>query len=109
MTEGANGIAAPGSFLFSLRNNDGLPPFKAPLKDQNSSFAIFQLPGDGPIFGGGYDLFIGISGSTTKSNANFGVTYQAPPGYAIGEAKTKSLLAGSYEFTPTEVEVLSLI
>ena len=107
MTEG--GIAAPGSFLFSLRNNDDLLPFKAPLKDENSPHAIFQLPGEGPIFGGGYDLFISISGSKTKSNANFGHTYQAPPEYANGEAKTQSLLAGSSEFIPTEVEVLSLI
>jgi hypothetical protein len=109
LTEGASGIAAPGSFLFSLGNNDDLPPFKAPLKDENSSSAIFQLPGDGPIFGQGNDLMISITGSTRKSFTYFGVTYQAPPGYAIGEAKTQSLLAGSYEFTPTEVEVLSLV
>ena len=99
---------APGSFLFSLRNNDDLPPFKASLKDENSPFAIRRQPNKGPVFG--YDLImIEHYGNILKySFDDFGFTYQAPTGYDHGDTKTQSLLAGSIFFTPTEVEVLSL-
>ena len=96
---------APGSFLFSLRNNDDLPPFKASLKDENHSFAIERKPNKGPVFG--YDLIM-MENEDKYSGADFGLTYQAPSGYESGVTKTQSLLAGSASFTPTEVEVLSL-
>ncbi len=98
-------IAAPGSFLFSLRNNDDLPPFKAPLKnDQNALYAIYRTSGYGPTFGAGHDLRI-----SSSSYADFGHTYQSPSGYIYGGSKTQSLLAGSKKFIPAEVEVLYLI
>ena len=43
---------APGSFMFSLRNKENLPPFKAPLKDENTPHAIYAHHDYGPIFGG---------------------------------------------------------
>ena len=98
-------IAAPGSFLFSLRNNDDLPPFKAPLKnDQNALYAIYRTSGYGPTFGAGHDLRI-----SSNSFTNFGHSYQLPSGYVYGGSKTHSLLGGSYYFKPAEVEVLYLI
>ena len=96
---------APGSFLFSLRNNDDLPPFKASLKDENSPYAIERKPNKGPVFG--HDL-ISVENEDKYSCADFGLIYKAPTGYDRGETKTQSLLAGSASFTPTEVEVLSL-
>ena len=96
--------SAPGSFLFSLRNNDDLPPFKAPPINQNYVKAICRGCGFGPLFGAGHDLRIAYGNSYT----NFGHTYQAPSGYTYNQANTRSLLAGSYKFTPSEIEVLYL-
>ena len=103
-------ISAPGSFLFSLRNNDNLPPFKSPLKNENDASEIYPcIFGHGPLFGRGYDLYIGNNArSIIVSKANIGVTYEAPPGYTQNKQKTQSLLAGSLYFTPSEVEVLYL-
>ena len=97
-------IAAPGSFLFSLRNNDDLPPFKAPLKSENAQNAIYRASGYGPTFGTGHDLRI-----SSNSFTNFGHSYQLPSGYVHGGSKTHSLLAGSYNFKHPQVEVLYLI
>ena len=101
--------SASGSFLFSLRNKDNFPPFKAPLKNQNDGHAIYRLSRNGPTFGSGHDLRIANNArSNTNSYTNFGYTYQAPSGYTYGQTNTPSLLAGSYCFTPSEVEVLCL-
>ena len=100
---------APGSFLFSLRNNDDLGPFKAPLQSQNDLWAIYRHNSYGPCFGWGNDLCIkNNAGSTTDSYADHGNAYQPPPGYTRGEPNTTSLLAGSLFFTPSEVEVFYL-
>ena len=100
---------APGSFLYSLRNNDGLAPFKSKLKDERGQFAIYRDSGYGPVFGGGIDLLIASDpGSNTDSYTNFGHTYNLPHGYTPGETNTDSLLGGSFRFTPSEVEVLYL-
>ena len=101
--------SAPGSFLFSLRNNDDLGPFKAPLKNENDRWAIYRYNSYGPCFGGGFDLCIRNNArSYTYSYTNLGYSYQPPPGYTFGKPNTTSLLAGSYRFTPSEVEVFYL-
>ena len=103
-----NWISAPGSFLFSLRNNDDLSPFKAPLKDENDVTAIYRSVAYGPNFG--FDLeIVNNAGLNGYSKTDFGDTFQLPPGYIYDTPKTQSLLAGSYKFTPAEVEVLYLI
>jgi hypothetical protein len=94
--------SAPGSFMFSLRINDDLPPFKAPLKDENSGNAIYRDNRFGPIFGGGHDLYIADHAALSKSYTNFGDTYQPPS----GPTDTGSLLGWSYYFIPSEIEVL---
>ena len=92
------------SFLFSLKNKDNVPPFKAPVKIH--SHAIFSSPNQGASFGVGHDFCISDnSNANQKSYSNFGNTYQPPAGYVYGTQQTQSLLAGSYKFTPTEVEV----
>jgi hypothetical protein len=102
--------SAPGSFMFSLRNNDNLEPFYAPLRDQKDLGAIRIESKKGPIFGGGHDLEIrnDAVSSNAASFANFGASYQSPPGYTFDQKKAKSLLAGSFHFRPSEVEVLYL-
>jgi hypothetical protein len=95
--------------LFSLRNNDDLAPFKAPLRDENDVKAIDRYSGYGPIFGGGFDLYIADNaGSNTNSYTYFGYTYQPPPAYNPGKTSTSSLLPGSLYFTPSQIEVLYL-
>ena len=91
--------------MYSLRNNDGIAAFKSTLKNENDPYAIYRSGIYGPTFGRGHDLYIG---SNTNSLTNFGYTYNLPLGYTFGETNTKSLLGGSYEFTPSEVEVLYL-
>ena len=103
-----NGVwkKAPGSFMFSLRNKENLPPFKAPLKDENTPHAIRARPGYGPLFGGGSDLYISNNAaSNTYSNTNFNYNYKAPPGVS----NTQTILAGTPNFTPSEVEVFHLV
>ena len=95
--------------MFSLRNNDNLEPFYTPLRDQNDGIAIRIERLKGPIFGSGHDLEIGNdAGSNTASFANFGSSYQPPPGYTYRQNNIQSLLAGSFRFRPSEVEVLYL-
>ncbi|XP_028408882.1 uncharacterized protein LOC114531475 [Dendronephthya gigantea] len=104
-------VSAPGSLLFSFRNNDDLPPFTLPKISPNNPFGIQPHQKCGPRFGGGPDLSIvdgHLSDNRIVNVANIGYTYQAPPGYAKSKSKTQSLLAGSLYFTPVEVEVLYL-
>ena len=92
--------------MFSLRNNDDLAPFKAPLRDENDAKAILRYGGYGPSFGAGIDLLIANNaGSPTWSYTDFGDTYQPPPaGYTF--RRTNTLLAGSFRFSPSQIEVL---
>ena len=95
-------VRAPGSFLFSLRNNDDVPSFMAPLKSEDDKYAIQRYPKYGPIFGGGMDLCIKIPG---KSSSSFDYSYQAPN----TTTNKEYLLAGSEYFVPEEIEVLYLM
>ena len=93
------------SFLFSLKNKDNVPPFKSPVY-KNHQDAIRSHPSYGPTFGRGHDLHIcNDSHTNQQSRTNFGHSYQPPAGYDYGTQQTQSLLAGSYKFTPTEIEV----
>jgi hypothetical protein len=96
--------------MFSLRNRDNLPPFKAPLKNEYDEKAIFRQGNYGPTFGEGRDLYIATNaGSNVGSKADkFGFNYRAPPGYTVGQGNTPYLLAGSDYFTPAEIEILYL-
>ena len=94
------------SFLFSLRNKDNLSPFKCPIYDCKHKEAIFCCDDCGAAFGYFGDLRISDEASTNQhSFSNLGHTYQPPPGYQYGTPQTKALLAGSENFTPTEIEV----
>ena len=80
--------STPGSFLFSLRNNDDLGPFKALLNNGHHWTAILRCNSYGPLFGF-YELgIVNNAGLTDKSYANLGETYQAPPGYTAWEPNT---------------------
>jgi hypothetical protein len=94
------------SFVFSLRNKDNLPPFKCPIYDHRKNNAIYCFSGWGAMFGCDRDLFISGNAIVNQySYTNLGDTHQPPEGYQCGTPQTKALLAGSFMFTPTEIEV----
>ncbi|XP_028396171.1 E3 ubiquitin-protein ligase TRIM33-like [Dendronephthya gigantea] len=93
------------SFMFSLRNKDNLGPFIAKIKQGQEQSAIYCYNSNGPVFGGGNDLFICGNPNVNQSSSNFGSTYQLPSGYAYGSEEAKKLLAGQYQFLTTEIEV----
>ena len=97
-------------FLFSLKNEHKLAPFKCPLVEGRNDSAIYCNPECGAIFGlWGPDLLISDDAIANElSCSNLGRVYQPPPGYEFGTPKTQSLLAGSYNFSPCEIEVFCL-
>ena len=97
--------------MYSLRNNDDLASFKSTLKDENDPYGICRYSSYGPTFGTGHDLYIANnarSNTGSGSHTDFGPSYNLPPGYTLYDTDTRSLLGGSYYFTPSEVEVLYL-
>ena len=90
--------------MFSLQNKDNLPPFKAPVCQ--NEYAISPNRYYGPTFGGGHDLYIADNPHVNnQSYTGFGHSYKPPQDYHHGSEKANSLLAGSYHFTPNEIEV----
>jgi hypothetical protein len=83
-----------------------MQPFKCPIINGKNGYAIHCHPSYGARFGGGHDLIIfSNANSNQDSYSNLGNTYQPPSGYQCGTQQTQSLFAGSYNFTPTEIEV----
>ena len=69
------------------------------------SYAIYRYSSYGPTFGGGHDIYIANNAnSNTNSYTNFGTYYSVPSG--VKDKRT--ILAGTYNFTPDEVEVFYL-
>jgi len=64
------------------------------------TYAINRNSGYGPTFGGGHDICIKNSNSYTS----FGHSYSVPSGVQ----KENTILAGSYSFSPDEMEVFYL-
>ena len=92
------------TFIFSLINKEGLAPFKSMAKRPER--AIYRNGGYGPTFGGGYDIRISHNAnSNTNSYTNFQNSNYHIPG---GVQNRLTILAGSYKFTPDEVEVFYL-
>ena len=91
------------AFIFSLRNKEGLGPFKSMVT--SPSHAIYKGSRYGPIFGAGHDMYIATNAkSNTNSQTSFGSSYSVPSG--VQDKKT--ILAGARNFTPDEVEVFYL-
>ena len=91
------------AFIFSLRNKEGLGPFKSIVTSPSN--AIYSSSSYGPTFGGGWDIYIANNAnSSTDSYANFGGSYSLPSG--VQDQTT--ILAETHHFTPDEVEVFYL-
>ena len=97
--------ATSKSFIFSLVDKEGLAPFKSMLKHDRSSTAIYRGSRYGPTFGGGHDIYIADNANqNTYSNTYFGSSYSLPNGVT----DRRTILAGTYNFSPDEVEVFYL-
>ena len=95
------------AFLFSLVNKPGWAPVKLPQTGTYSyqGYSIPDCSSYGPSFGAGWDIAIYNYASSSSNNyANLGYTYSAPSGYSYGSTFTQTFLAGTYQFTPDEVE-----
>ena len=96
------------AFLFSLVNKPGLGPvtFRQPGAAHSDQSATYSCSSYGPTFGGGRDIYIASEASSTPNSlSNLGYTYKLPSGYSYSTSPAQSLLAGSYQFKPDEVEV----
>ena len=96
------------AFLFSLVNKPGWVPVKLPQTGKDSSNRRYSIYGHrpyGPIFGGGHDIYISNYASSNRNSiSNLGHTYSPPSGYSYSSTFAKSFMAGTYHFTPDEVE-----
>ncbi|MDC3321174.1 TLD domain-containing protein [bacterium] len=98
------------AWLFSIKSLAGTPPTKMPIKPSARTYATFRAGNYGPTFGGGHDLYIADNANMcTSSYSNLGHTYAIPPGQGTtGSVKAQTFLAGTYNFTPVELEVYSI-
>ena len=88
-------------------NKPGWAPVKLPQTGKYSSNrdSIHCDSSYGPIFGGGCDILISnYASSNSKSYSRLGHTYSPPSGYSYDSTFARTFLAGSYWFTPDEVE-----
>ena len=94
--------STPNSFIFSLRNKEGLAPFKSMVT--NPSKAIYRSSSYGPIFGWSDIRIANNATSNINSYTNFGHSYSVPSGVKYRGI----ILAGTYKFTPDDWEMFYL-
>ena len=98
-----NWRATSEAFIFSLNNNEGLAPFVNQVKKEFTDRAIYRNSQFGPYFG--IDVIIRDNAdSNSLSEAALGYHYSVPP--AVQQRHT--VLAGTWRFSPDEVEVFYL-
>ena len=97
------------AFIYSLTNNNGsghavYNPVKLPVKPDKYHEAVGLCDRFGPVFGWADIVISKNSSSNTDSYTSCGGSYPLPPGYSLSGSNCK-FYAGSYEFTPTDIEV----
>ncbi|CAH3155984.1 unnamed protein product, partial [Porites evermanni] len=93
------------SFLFSLYNINGYAPVKLNIKSSHYSSAIYRCSDRGPAFGNGHDLRLTHEAEGYRNSYTYcGSSFPLPPGYSASGFSC-NFYAGSYKFTPSNVEV----
>ena len=96
------------AFLFSFVNKPGWAPVRLPQTGKYSSsrkHSIEDTRSNGPTFGGGHDIKISdFVSSNRNSFSNLGYSYSPPRGYTYSSTFARTFLAGTYVFTPGEIE-----
>ena len=97
------------AFIFSLKNKEGLGPFKsvvaAPAYAIRNRYALY-----GPTFGMGYDIYIADNANNNNNSftdfddPNDKNVYPVP----VGTRDRRTILAGTYGFSPDDWEVFYL-
>ena len=91
------------AFIFSLVNDDNYP-IKIDVT-QHIKQAIYCDHSSGPSFGGGHDFYISSNSNKNKdSYSNLGLSY-IHPYYTYESTEAENFLAGSNEFSTSEIEV----
>ena len=103
---GSGGYASSSkSFIYSLYNINGYAPVKLQIKSGRKQYAIYRRSSYGPTFGGGHDIHVSNNAASNRHSLTYcGDTYPLPPGYS-SSYNTCKFYAGSYRFTPTDIEV----
>ncbi|XP_044167035.1 uncharacterized protein LOC114949488 isoform X1 [Acropora millepora] len=98
-------ISSSKSFIYSLYNVKGFSPVKLQIKSGRQKYAIYSCSSFGPSFGGGTDIYISNNAASNRiSHTYCSHTYHLPPGYSSSGYSCR-FYAGSYKFTPTDIEV----
>ncbi|XP_044166811.1 uncharacterized protein LOC114973989 [Acropora millepora] len=93
------------SFIYSLYNINGFSPVKLQIMSGSQSNAIYRCSSYGPTFGGAHDIHISNNAASNRNSYTYcGHTYPLPPGYSSYGSSCR-FYAGSYGFTPTDIEV----
>ena len=97
------------AFIYSLTNNNGsghvvYNPVKLQVKPDNYQYAVKRCDSSGPIFGWNDIRISNNSASNQHSRTYCGGSYPLPPGYSLFGSNC-TFYAGSYRFTPTDIEV----
>ncbi|XP_015756461.1 PREDICTED: fibroblast growth factor receptor-like 1 [Acropora digitifera] len=93
------------SFIYSLYNINGFSPVKLQIKSAEQAYAIQRCSNYGPRFGSGNDIYISNNAASNRNSATYcGFAYHLPPGLSSYGSSCR-FYAGSYKFTPTDVEV----
>ena len=97
------------AFIYSLTNNNGsghavYNPVKLQVRPDEYQTAVACCDWLGPRFGLGDIHISDNSASNTDSRTYCGNSYPLPPGYSLSGLNCK-FYAGSYKFTPTDIEV----
>ena len=75
------------------------------VKQGRSPYSIYRGSGYRPTFGGGHDIHIADNANqNTHSHTGFGDSYSLPNGVT----NPSTILAGTFRFSPDEVEVFYL-
>ncbi|XP_026830131.1 uncharacterized protein LOC105277752 [Ooceraea biroi] len=92
-------ISSEKTFLFTLTNNQDVPPTKFDVVKK--SFAVCYHPDVGPIFGAGADLLISSNCNVNKES------YSNLPHSYEGDHASNHVLMGDYHFSVIDYEVFT--
>ena len=97
------------AFIYSLTNNNGsghvvYNPVKLRVKSDMYHRAVRRCDSSGPRFGNSDIRISNNAANNTKSYTSCGKCYPLPPGYSLS-GRNCTFYAGSYRFTPTDIEV----
>ena len=97
------------AFIYSLTNNNGsghavYNPVKLRVKPYRYNQAVYRCDSLGPRFGLRDICISNNATSNQHSLTHCGYGYPLPPGYSLSGRNCK-FYAGSYKFTPTDIEV----